>query len=198
MSTPRTFDEIDETELLVSTDNAQAYLFQWLSSTEKKISEIDIANLKAAQQTLEKTLLKIISHPEGYPLPGRAIRELVGRCLVSMYSRGETKSMFNVVQSCMRIVGDFKSLSERDASKIAAFSCIGDIMASFGSQVMSFTAEICTTTLQTPNSQILFFPPPPPLSSPNNPPQVSNNSKKGHTRLPSERYPETNEKSVNG
>ncbi|KAF8998676.1 armadillo-type protein [Cyathus striatus] len=90
--------------------------------------------------------------------PGRAIRELVGRCLVGMYTRGETRSMFDIVQSCMRIVGDFKSLSERDASKIAAFSCIGDIMASFGSQVMSFMAEICTTTLRTVKSSSSVLP----------------------------------------
>ncbi|KAF8998669.1 hypothetical protein BDQ17DRAFT_779175 [Cyathus striatus] len=74
----------------------------------------------------------------------------------------------DIVHSCMWIVGDFKSLSERDASKIAAFSCIGDIMRSFGSQ-----------------------------DSSNNPLQISNNSQASCNRLPSEGYPETNEKSTN-
>lgn len=31
----------------------------------------------------------------------------------------------------------------------AAFSCIGDIMMVFGSQIMSFMAEICMVTVKT-------------------------------------------------
>ncbi|KAF8998672.1 hypothetical protein BDQ17DRAFT_1428277 [Cyathus striatus] len=129
-------DEIDETEL--STDNAEVYLFQWLASTQTKISQIEIADLKTTQTNLEKTLLKIISHPEGYPPPGRAIREL----------------------SCMRIVGDFKSLSERDASKIAAFSCIGDVMAAFGSQ-----RKYAQQHYEQPNPLLPYVPSPPVFQS---------------------------------
>ncbi|KAG5653100.1 hypothetical protein H0H81_002325 [Sphagnurus paluster] len=48
----------------------------------------------------------------------------------------------------MKIVGDFKTV-DKESKKIAAFSCIGDIMEAFGSQFMSFMAEICITVLKT-------------------------------------------------
>ncbi|PPQ99633.1 hypothetical protein CVT24_005211, partial [Panaeolus cyanescens] len=117
------------------------------------------ADLKPLQGTLEKTLVKIISGGEPYPAPGRAIRQLVGRCLVTLYTRGETRSLFDTLQALMRIVGDMKAL-DREVVKIAAFSCIGDLMAAFGANVMSFMAEICVVTIKTyrsSNSPLLRY-----------------------------------------
>lgn len=109
-------------------------------------------HLKSVQGDLEGTLVKIITAPEPYPPPGRALRNLVGRCLVALYTRGETRTLFDTLQAFMKIVGDFKApdkdtnktyVLDFDAPRIvlmthsAAFSCIGDIMAAFGSQVRS-------------------------------------------------------------
>ncbi|KDR82328.1 hypothetical protein GALMADRAFT_237575 [Galerina marginata CBS 339.88] len=141
--------EIQESEL--SGENGEVYLFQWLSSTEKKLESIPIADLKPKQGDLEKVFVKIISAAEPYPTPGRAIRNLVGRCLITLYTRGETRTLFDTLQAFLRIVGDFKA-TDKDVVKIAAFSCIGDLMSTFGSNVMSFMAEITTVTLKTHKS----------------------------------------------
>ena len=61
------------------------------------------------QLALEKTFIKIISGAENYPQPGRAIRNLVGRCFVLLYMRGETRSMFDTLQSLLKVVGDLKA-----------------------------------------------------------------------------------------
>ncbi|KAF5360799.1 hypothetical protein D9756_004484 [Leucocoprinus leucothites] len=85
-------------------------------------------------------------------MPGRAFRNLVGKCLVEMYMRAETRTMFDVLQAFMKVAGDFKAPADRDGSKIAALSCVGDVMAVFSANVMSFMAEIVTVTLKTTKS----------------------------------------------
>ncbi|KAG5643615.1 hypothetical protein DXG03_000582 [Asterophora parasitica] len=148
MSTePVVIEDISE----VSGENSEIYVFQWLSSTERKLADATPQQLKGVQANIERTLVKIVTAPEPYPPPGRALRNLVGRCLVALYTRGETRTLFDTLQAFMKIVGDFKA-ADKETNKIAAFSCIGDIMASFGSQVMSFMAEICTITLRTSKS----------------------------------------------
>jgi len=75
-------------------------------------------DLKAQQQDIEKQLTKIISSPDPYPTPGRAFRNLVGKCLVEIYTRAETRSMFDTLQAFLKIAADFKAPVERDSSKM--------------------------------------------------------------------------------
>ncbi|KAH0586658.1 hypothetical protein H2248_007874 [Termitomyces sp. 'cryptogamus'] len=146
-SEPMLIEDIDESE--ISGDNGELYVFQWLSSLEKKLDGVTAQHLKTVQVELESTLVKVITAPEPYPAPGRALRNIASRCLVALYTRGETKTLFDTLQAFMKIVGDFKTASDKETSKIAAFSCIGDIMAAFGSQYMSFMAEIHLIVLRT-------------------------------------------------
>jgi len=74
-------------------------------------------DLKPIQGELEQTFIKIISASEGYPLPGRAFRNLVGRSLVALYTRGETRTLFDTLQALLRLVGDVKSL-EKDVVRM--------------------------------------------------------------------------------
>ncbi|KAF5360974.1 hypothetical protein D9756_004483 [Leucocoprinus leucothites] len=155
MSAPE-YNELVEAEL--SGENKEVYLFRWLTTTLKYIKESPIPDLKAKQSDIEKQLIKIVSSPEPYPTPGCAFRNLVGKCLVEMYTRAETRTMFDVLQAFMKVAGDFKAPADRDGSKLAALSCVGGVMAVFGANaslsmwsvwVMSFMAEIATVTLKT-------------------------------------------------
>lgn len=74
-------------------------------------------DLKPQQADLEKTFVKIISAPDPYPAPGRAIRNLVGRSLITLYTRCETRTLFDTLQSFLRIVGDLKT-NEREVVKM--------------------------------------------------------------------------------
>ncbi|THU92726.1 clathrin-coated vesicle protein [Dendrothele bispora CBS 962.96] len=149
MSEPITIDPFDESEL--SGENGGMYTFQWLSSTEKRITEIPVDQLKSHQAELEATLAKIILAPEPYPAPGRALRVAVARCLTLLYTRAESRSLFDTLQAFMKVTSDFKAV-DKDVHKIAAFSCVGDLMAVFGAQYMSFVAEIVTVSLRTARS----------------------------------------------
>ncbi|KAF8630604.1 hypothetical protein AX15_002831 [Amanita polypyramis BW_CC] len=144
-----TLEDIQESE--ITPENGEVYLFQYLSALEKQLGDVSLEGLKSQQSTIEKALIKVVSAPEPYPLPGRALRNLVARCFILMYTRGETRSLFDTLQAFMKIVGDFKT-PEKEAKRIAAFTCVGEIMGTFGSQFMSFMAEIVVVTLKTVKS----------------------------------------------
>jgi hypothetical protein len=58
-----------------------------------------------------------VSNPT--PTPGRALRNLVGRCLVALYTRGETRTLFDTMQAFLKIVGDLKAV-DNEANKMYA------------------------------------------------------------------------------
>ncbi|KAK0203615.1 clathrin-coated vesicle protein [Desarmillaria ectypa] len=140
-----TIEDIQETK--ITEEHGEMYVFQWIASTEKKIAEASPSTLKAKQADIEATLVKIITAPNPFPVPGRAIRNVVARCLVSLYTRSETRTLFDTIQAFLKIVGDSKT-ADRDPHRIAALYCVGEVMFAFGSQFMSFMAEIATVTLR--------------------------------------------------
>jgi hypothetical protein len=73
--------------------------------------------LKQKQSTLEKALIKVVLAPDPFPLPGRALRNLVARCFTVMYGRGETRSLFDTLQAFMKVVGEFKT-TEKEAKRM--------------------------------------------------------------------------------
>ncbi|KAF8916460.1 clathrin-coated vesicle protein [Mucidula mucida] len=131
-------EEIEESE--ISGENGEMYIFQWLCSTEKRLVDVSLGDLKSKQADIEAALVKVISGPSPYPPPGRAIRNVVARCLVTLYTRSETRTLFDTLQSFL---------------KYASLYCVGELMSVFGSQFMSFMAEIATITLRTAKSSNL-------------------------------------------
>ncbi|KAJ7066512.1 clathrin-coated vesicle protein [Mycena amicta] len=146
---PVTIEEIDEAE--IKGENGEMYLFQWLSATEKGIKEATAEYLKTKQSDVESALVKVVLAQDPYPIPGRALRNCAARCFVILYTRGETRTLFDTLQAFMKVVIDFKT-PDRDSRKIAAFSVVGDLMEVFGSQFMSFMMEITTTVMRTVRS----------------------------------------------
>ncbi|KAF7337120.1 Clathrin-coated vesicle protein [Mycena venus] len=141
--------DIEESE--ITSENGEMYLFQWLSTTEKSINDAPIEHLKLKQADVEATLVKVVLAQDPYPIPGRALRNCVARCFIALYTRGETRTLFDTLQAFIKVIIDFKT-PDRDSHKIAAFSVIGDLMKVFGSQFMSFMAEITTTAARTVKS----------------------------------------------
>ncbi|THH07979.1 hypothetical protein EW145_g3009 [Phellinidium pouzarii] len=138
--------DIDESKL--SGDEGEIYLLQWLTDTENDLKNGNPATFKTSQAIYEAKLLKVISGVPPYPSPGRPFRNIVARCLVLIYTRGETRTLFDTLQALLKVVGDIKA-ADAEMKKVAAFHCIGELMAAVGSQVMSFMAEIATISLKT-------------------------------------------------
>ncbi|KAI5117719.1 hypothetical protein M0805_001805 [Coniferiporia weirii] len=140
--------DIDESKL--SGEEGEIYLLQWLTDTEKDLMGGKSGTLKTSQAIYETKLLKVIAGEAPYPSPGRPFRNIVARCLVLMYTRGETRTLFDTLQALVKVIGDMNTkTSDVDFRKVAAFYCIGELMAAVGAQVMSFMAEIVITSLKT-------------------------------------------------
>ncbi|KAI0277285.1 clathrin-coated vesicle protein [Russula aff. rugulosa BPL654] len=57
--------------------------------------------------------------------------------------------MFDTLIACLKIASAFKAPADRDQQKIASLYCIGELMGSLGTQVMSFMTEIATVAIKT-------------------------------------------------
>ncbi|KAI0668842.1 ARM repeat-containing protein [Trametes maxima] len=108
---------------------------------------VDRAIDEESSPDLEASFVKIVVAPEPFPLPGRPVRRLVASCLRALYTRGETKSLFDTIQAFLKILAEAKPPA-KDSSRIAAIYCIGELMGSFGSQVMSQMAEVATVSIK--------------------------------------------------
>ncbi|KAI0063032.1 clathrin-coated vesicle protein [Artomyces pyxidatus] len=136
-------------ESLLSGDTGEVYLFQWLSSVERFLKSASPEDIKSVHKDLETTLINVITVRDPYPLPGRALRNLVASCFLVLYTRGESKTLFDALLAFLKTAGDFKALPDREPHKIASLYCIGELMGTFGAQVMSFMTEIATVALKT-------------------------------------------------
>jgi hypothetical protein len=62
-------------------------------------------------------MLKVIEAQEPYPVPGRSLRKLVSRCLVLIYIRGDSRSLFDTLQRLMKLVADLKPTGPPEINK---------------------------------------------------------------------------------
>ncbi|KAI9509814.1 clathrin-coated vesicle protein [Russula earlei] len=77
---------IDESQL--SGEGGAVYLFAWLASVERFLKSSSPSDIKAAQKDIEANLVRVVSSRESFPVPGRALRNLVASCFLILYTRG--------------------------------------------------------------------------------------------------------------
>ena len=93
----------------LSGDEGEIYLLQWLADTERDLKSGTPSSWKTSQTIYETKLLKVIYGLSPYPNPGRPFRQIASRCLVLLYSKGETRTLFDTLQSLLKIGGDMKA-----------------------------------------------------------------------------------------
>lgn len=59
--------------------------------------------------------MKVILAQEPFP-PGRPLRNIVSRCFIAIYSLGETRTLYDTLQTFLRLIGDHKA-TDRDIQK---------------------------------------------------------------------------------
>jgi hypothetical protein len=79
-------------------------------------------DIKAVQKDLEMGLINVISSSESYPVPGRALRNLVASCFLVLYTRGDSKNMFDTLIAFLKVANDFKAPADRDQNKMYVLS----------------------------------------------------------------------------
>lgn len=75
--------------------------------------------IKPQQANLEATLLGIALAKDNFGVPGRPIRNLVARCYVSLYSKAESRTLFDTVNTFLKFAGDAK-VTDKDLVKTYA------------------------------------------------------------------------------
>ncbi|KAH7108306.1 ARM repeat-containing protein [Auriculariales sp. MPI-PUGE-AT-0066] len=140
-------DDLQIDDSKVAGDNGEVYLLHWLSIAEKAVNELTADVLKPEQAMLEAALLKVGSAVDPYPLPGRSTRQLVARSFVALYSKAETRRLFDTVQSFIKVANDPKPPETKDA-RVTALFIIGELMGALGSQVMSLATDVALLCLR--------------------------------------------------
>ncbi|KAK0547577.1 hypothetical protein OC845_004025 [Tilletia horrida] len=158
--------KLDEIKLSTAVKNEQGeiFLLQWLSKAEAAIQQSSPESLRPIQKDLEKTLLRLVhidradntvsssaspSSDSAVVKVGRPERHLIGRCFVSLLSKGDSRNLFDVISTLIKVANDDnKNTAPERESKVAALHVAGVIFGSMGQQVMSLFAELLTLTLK--------------------------------------------------
>lgn len=159
---------LDEAKLAAAVGNEQGEVFalQWLSKVEIALNQIEDGEILEIQSGLEKSLLKLIcpldlnapidpspaaiqkanSASSTTPKVGRPSRHLIARCFVTLFSRGESRSLYDVMQALIQIAGEEtkgRVLPEKEA-RAAALYVAGELFQSAGHNVMSQFVALLT------------------------------------------------------
>ena len=54
---------------------------------------------------------------DSHTAPGRPVRNLLARCYVSLYGKGDTRTMFDTISSFLKFAADAKNI-DKDSSKV--------------------------------------------------------------------------------
>ena len=81
------------------------------------------------------------SSTSSLPKPGRPIRHLVARILVTLHRRVESRGLFDLVQALLKVLADGgpKNMSSVEGvQRVAAWEVVGEVMRDLGTNVGDF------------------------------------------------------------
>ncbi|WWC87367.1 uncharacterized protein L201_002256 [Kwoniella dendrophila CBS 6074] len=151
MASEASVDALKVEETRFQGEGSDLTLLHWLRHVEQAIEVLEPSDLSPTIPSLHAFFSKILlpSPNPTLPKPGRPIRHLVVRCLVKLHQRVESRSLFDFVQTLVRAVGDGgnKNMSSSEnVGRVASWYAIGEIIKAHGANMMSFMAEICTSS----------------------------------------------------
>ncbi|KAK7205186.1 armadillo-type protein [Myxozyma melibiosi] len=129
--------KVDRLESL-SPDKQHVYLFTWLSDLNRFLSAQDSDGATAHQMFVKNELGKLT--PFSSSILTRPIRMLVGRCYVEIYTKGDRKTLYDVLNDLLNALNAGKADKNID-SKFFLVHVIGDVFGCAGDSVMSMAAH---------------------------------------------------------
>ncbi|KAF9953076.1 hypothetical protein BGZ70_000363, partial [Mortierella alpina] len=145
--------ELDKQTSPPSNSKQELFVFQWLASVERELKRCGHDIFRIMQPSLERQLLKLISMPA--PKPRHPIRRLIARCFLSLYSRGNSSTLFETVQILQSLIEAGKGMGDKDV-KLAAIHCIGVIMETIGDKVQSLVPDLTTSFLKVIKTEKIY------------------------------------------
>lgn len=83
-------------------------MLHWLVRAENDLRSSEPSGFKTSQAIYESKILKLVSSVPPFPQAGRPFRILAAKCLVLLYIRGETRTLFDTMQTLVKIIADQK------------------------------------------------------------------------------------------
>ncbi|KAJ9479387.1 AP-1 accessory protein LAA1 [Pseudozyma hubeiensis] len=153
--------ELDEARLQTATtsDQGEIFVIEWLSKAEEALINADVETIRSAQSSFESAILKLacpsvsfaktddnsitISTNTAIPRPGRPTRRLLARCILVLFRRIDSRSLFDILQNLIRVAGeDAKGKTADREVRVAALYILGEVFGSLGQQIMSLFNDI--------------------------------------------------------
>ncbi|KAK9449409.1 armadillo-type protein [Limtongia smithiae] len=130
---------------LSSLDKQHIYVFSWLSDLHRFLESLDGAGASAHQIFVKNELAKLT--PVSSAILSRPIRILVGKCYSEIFSKGDCKTLFDVINDLLTALNTGKA-DKNIESKFFLVHVIGDIFACAGFDIKSMAAHAILSLLR--------------------------------------------------
>lgn len=129
--------ELDIAKLkALPVEQQDLFLLTYVAKLVDYVLTLSADDCTAQQMYVKKEVFQIINLTT--PLPSRAIRNNLGKCLAHIFSIGDRKLLFETITDLSTIISGGKSKSEVDSrTKHAAVVCLGDVFATAGDSAIS-------------------------------------------------------------
>ncbi|VDO06350.1 unnamed protein product [Rodentolepis nana] len=141
----------DEAFARVPEQNKPVFIYDWLRSLDRRLSQSTKSDVKNVQSALIDQLMAQVSQGVGPPT-----RKLLGRCLAKIFTAGDTISLYKVLDTCNDILKDRDDNPTAINRRLTALTCLGIIYRSLGrlcGRCFEETAGILTKMMKQVESQ---------------------------------------------
>ncbi|XP_074597132.1 HEAT repeat-containing protein 5B isoform X2 [Brevipalpus obovatus] len=140
-----------EFDQLPDINKKSIFVLEWLRQLDRSLNEVPKAEIKENQKKLMEQLLKQIVNN-----PGTPTRHLIGKCMATLFSVGDTFLLFEAVNKCNDILKNKDDSPSFLPTKLAATVCIGAMYEKLGrlmGRSYEETANLLLKSLKNSESQ---------------------------------------------
>lgn len=128
------------------SEQQELYLLTFTSDLTRLVTSFDKDRATAQQAYVKAEALKIINLSS--PAPTRVIRNNIGTCLASTFSKGDRKLLFETVNELIALLSG-PGKGDKDLKlKHAAAHCLGCVFEAAGDSAISASATACANLLR--------------------------------------------------
>ncbi|KAL1493305.1 hypothetical protein ABEB36_011384 [Hypothenemus hampei] len=135
----------------LSDSNKPVFIFEWLRYLDKVLVAAEINDIKGCQKQLVQQLMNHIQES-----PGPPTRQLIARCLATLFSVGDAFLLFDTVNQCNDILKNKDDSPSYLPTRLAAICCVGTMYEKLGRMMgrsYEETVQILIRSLRNAESQ---------------------------------------------
>ncbi|XP_059488458.1 HEAT repeat-containing protein 5B isoform X2 [Neocloeon triangulifer] len=135
----------------IPDDKKPIFILEWLRFVDKVLSAAHKADIKECQVQLLEQLMSCMQNS-----PGPPIRRLIGRCLATLFSVGDTFMLFETVNKCndiLKVRDDSPSFLPTRLAVICCLGCMYEKLGRMMGRSYEETLQILVKTIKNAESQ---------------------------------------------